>query len=111
MRAPIRALAVGLSVVTFSGCAGVHCLHRPCNPECAASFGSSRAPRATMKTGRPTWRERLRISRLWEPDESARDITVRPEATPIPGARLERRRPAAGGVLDLPPAVDAGEAD
>ncbi len=80
------------------------------NPECAASFGSSREPKATMKTGRPTWRERLRISRLWERDESARDITVRPETTPIPGAQLERR-PAASGVLDLPPAVDAEEAD
>ena len=103
MRATIRALAIGLSVTTlaFSGCAGIHCLHRPCNAECAASFNSPR-PQPTMKTGRPTWRERLRISRLWEKDETPRDITVRPETTPLPGAQLETRADE-GGVLGLPP--------
>lgn len=62
-----------------------------------------------MKTGRPSFRERFRINRLWERDESPRDITVRPENTPIPGARVEHR-PTASGVLDSPP-VNANDSE
>ncbi|MDG3004666.1 hypothetical protein [Paludisphaera mucosa] len=104
MRATIRNLSVALAIATLSGCTAVgsRCLHRPCTSECAASFDSPAPFAVTSMTGRPSLISRVR-SRLWDRDETPRDVTVRPETTPIPGATVARRSPAASGVLDLPP--------
>jgi len=113
MRATIRTLFVGLSILTLSGCAGSRCLHRPCEPECAASFNSPSPFATTSKSARVPLLRRLGVSRLWERDETARDITVRPEETPIPGAHADRPAPVPG-VVALPPAPDdagRGEVD
>lgn len=112
MRARNRITIVGFSLLSLSviGCVtGSHCLHRPCRPECAESFRSP-SPFATTKTSRVSVAERVRnrLSRMWDRDETPRDITVRPESTPIPGARATRRPPR-DGVLDLPLAVEEGD--
>ena len=102
MRATTRILVVGLSPLLFAGCAGSRCLHRPCDSACAGSFNSPSPFAATSKSTRPSFLDRYRISRLWDRDETPRDITVRPEETPIPGEHVVRRPPVQGA-LDLPP--------
>lgn len=113
MRASNRVTIVGLSLLSLSvaGCVtGSHCLHRPCGADCAESFKSP-SPFATTKTARASVADRVRnrLSRMWNRDETPIDVTVRPESTPIPGARTTSGRPPRDGVLALPGAVE--EAD
>lgn len=112
MRATIRIAILGLSLLSLTtlGCVtGSHCLHRPCGPDCAESFKSP-SPFATSKTARASFAERVRrkLDGFWGRDEAPRDVTVRPESTPIPGARALRRAPR-DGVLDLPAVVEEGD--
>ncbi|WP_165250666.1 hypothetical protein [Paludisphaera soli] len=102
MRGTIRPLVVGTTILALSGCAGSRCLHRPCEPECAVSFDNPSPFARTSKVQREPLLDRLGVDRLWNRDETARDITVRPEETPIPGERVARRT-TVRGVLDLPP--------
>ena len=108
MRVTIQTLLVGLSIAVVAGCAGSRCLHRPCSPECARSFDDPSPFAATVRSTRASILDRFR---RWERDEEARDVTVRPEETPIPGEHVVRR-PRAAGLLDLPPVTaDDDEAD
>ncbi|AMV37952.1 hypothetical protein [Planctomyces sp. SH-PL62] len=110
MRTTIRTLIVGLAILMLSGCAGSRCLHRPCEPECASSFDSPSPFTRTSKSLRSSWLSQWSLARLWNRTETPRDVTVRPEETPIPGA-IASRSVAVSGVLDLPPAPDEREDD
>lgn len=99
MRATIRTAIVGLSLVSLSF------------PGCVAGSRSadpyrSPGPLAAAPAARPTVADRVRarLARIWDRDETPREVVVTPTPAPTSATRVVR-----DGVLNLPGVVEEGD--
>jgi hypothetical protein len=99
MRATIRTAIIGLSLVSMSF------------PGCVAGSRSadpfrSPAPVAVSPTARPSVADRVRarLARVWDRDETPREVVASPPPVPTSENRVVR-----DGVLNLPGVVEEGD--